>query len=121
MLKSRHTPLFSPKIKCVLNDSKWPETHFGIFCVCEKLRILPFLPPKCEIFHTFCLLRGCLMKIICECDLMLYFIQVTQGAMTSYLLYPENALVHVVPDHVDPKHACFVEPFSCSLHAVDLG
>ena len=48
-------------------------------------------------------------------------LQVTQGAMTSYLLYPENALVHVVPDHVDPKHACFVEPFSCSLHAVDLG
>ena len=41
--------------------------------------------------------------------------------MTSYLLYPENALIHVVPDHVDPKHACFVEPFSCSLHAVDLG
>ena len=45
----------------------------------------------------------------------------TQGAMTSYLLYPAKALVHKVPDHVDPKHACFVEPFSCSLHAVDLG
>ena len=41
--------------------------------------------------------------------------------MTSYLLYPAKALVHKVPDHVDPKHACFVEPFSCSLHAVDLG
>jgi len=49
------------------------------------------------------------------------FHQVTQGAMTSYLLYPEKALVHVVPSHVDPYHACFVEPFSCSLHAVDLG
>ena len=49
------------------------------------------------------------------------FHQVTQGAMTSYLLYPANALVHVVPDHVDPFHACFVEPFACSLHAVDLG
>ena len=22
---------FSPKNKCVLNDSKWPETHFGNF------------------------------------------------------------------------------------------
>ena len=41
--------------------------------------------------------------------------------MTSFLLYPEKALVHVVPDHVSPKHACFVEPFACSLHAVDLG
>lgn len=49
------------------------------------------------------------------------FHQCTQGAMTSYLLYPAKALVHKVPDHVDPKHACFVEPFSCSLHAVDLG
>merc|ERR1719430_3035803 len=49
------------------------------------------------------------------------FHQVTPGAMTSYLIYPSNALVHKVPDHVDPKHACFVEPFACSLHAVDLG
>merc|ERR1711971_53666 len=49
------------------------------------------------------------------------FHQVTPGAMTSYLIYPEKALVHKVPDHVDPKHACFVEPFACSLHAVDLG
>ena len=31
MLKNGGTPLFSPKNKCVLNDSKWPETHFGNF------------------------------------------------------------------------------------------
>ena len=60
----------------------------------------------------------CLIKWI----ILIYdFVKVTQGAMTSYLLYPEKALVHVVPSHVDPYHACFVEPFSCSLHAVDLG
>ena len=41
--------------------------------------------------------------------------------MTSYLIYPSNALVHVVPETVHPKAACFVEPFACSLHAVDLG
>ena len=41
--------------------------------------------------------------------------------MTSYLIYPANALVHVVPESVHPKAACFVEPFACSLHAVDLG
>ena len=35
-------PFFSPKNKCVLNDSKWPETQFGtFFLVCEKLLILP--------------------------------------------------------------------------------
>ena len=49
------------------------------------------------------------------------FHQVTQGAMATYLLYPATALVHVVPDHVDPRHACFIEPFACSLHAVELG
>ena len=34
--KNRGTPLFSTKNKCVLNDSKWPVTHFGkfFFCVC---------------------------------------------------------------------------------------
>eukprot|EP00092_Neocalanus_flemingeri_P016659 GFUD01018022.1.p1 GENE.GFUD01018022.1~~GFUD01018022.1.p1 ORF type:complete len:382 (+),score=83.25 GFUD01018022.1:56-1147(+) len=49
------------------------------------------------------------------------FHQVTPGAMASYLIYPSNALVHVVPESMEPKHACFVEPFACSLHAVDLG
>jgi len=49
------------------------------------------------------------------------FHQVTQGAMASYLLYPATALVHVVPEHVSPRHACFIEPFACSLHAVELG
>ena len=49
------------------------------------------------------------------------FHQVTQGAMATYLLYPATALVHVVPEHVDPRHACFIEPFACSLHAVELG
>ena len=52
-MKNGGTPLFSPKNKCVLNDSKWPETHFGnFFFVCEKLRILP-PSPGCEILHTF--------------------------------------------------------------------
>ena len=48
MLKNGGTPLFSPKNKRVLNDSKWPETHFGnffFFFWCEKLLILPPPPP----------------------------------------------------------------------------
>ena len=28
MAKNRGNPRFSPKNKCVLNDSKWPETQF---------------------------------------------------------------------------------------------
>ena len=49
------------------------------------------------------------------------FHQVTQGAMATFLLSPATALVHVVPEHVEPRHACFIEPFACSLHAVELG
>lgn len=49
------------------------------------------------------------------------FHQVTPGGMAQYLIYPSKALVHVVPRHVDPFHACFIEPLACSLHAVELG
>ena len=31
MANNKGTPLFSPKNKYVLNDSKWPETQFGKF------------------------------------------------------------------------------------------
>ena len=31
MVKNGGTPLFLPENKCVLNYSKWPETHFGVF------------------------------------------------------------------------------------------
>ena len=33
MAKNRGTSLFSPENKCVLNDSKWPKTHFDNFFV----------------------------------------------------------------------------------------
>lgn len=49
------------------------------------------------------------------------FHQVTQGAMAGYMIYPKNALVYKVPEHVDPRHAAFIEPLACSLHAVELG
>ena len=45
-------PLFSPKNKCVLNDSLWPEIHFGIF-FCEKPGAQPPPPPDVKFFTFF--------------------------------------------------------------------
>jgi len=43
----------------------------------------------------------------------------TPGAMASYMVYPVEALVHRMSTELPPAHAAFVEPLSCSLHAVE--
>ena len=43
----------------------------------------------------------------------------TPGAMAPFMVYPVQSLVHRVAKHLDPAHAAFVEPLSCSLHAVE--
>jgi threonine dehydrogenase-like Zn-dependent dehydrogenase len=39
--------------------------------------------------------------------------------MAGYMVYDRNALVHKVSSDLRPEHAAFVEPLSCSLHAVE--
>ena len=43
----------------------------------------------------------------------------TPGAMAQYMIYPVEALVHKMRKDLPPAHAAFVEPLSCSLHAVE--
>lgn len=43
----------------------------------------------------------------------------TPGAMAQYMVYPVEALVHRMSKDLPPAHAAFVEPLSCSLHAVE--
>jgi len=43
----------------------------------------------------------------------------TPGAMATYMTYPVEALVHKISGDIPPAHAAFVEPLSCSLHAVE--
>jgi len=43
----------------------------------------------------------------------------TPGAMAQYMIYPVEALVHQMSKDLAPAHAAFVEPLSCSLHAVE--
>lgn len=40
------------------------------------------------------------------------------GGMASYMVYGRNAIVHRVSAEIPAHHAAFVEPLSCSLHAV---
>jgi threonine dehydrogenase-like Zn-dependent dehydrogenase len=43
------------------------------------------------------------------------------GAMAEYMIFPREARVHRVPESLPAAHAAFVEPLSCSLHAVERG
>lgn len=47
------------------------------------------------------------------------FKQITQGAMSPYMVLPRRALVHKISASVPPAHAAFVEPLACSMHAVE--
>jgi threonine dehydrogenase-like Zn-dependent dehydrogenase len=41
------------------------------------------------------------------------------GAMAEYMIYPVEAIVHKISKDLPAHHAAFVEPLSCSLHAVE--
>jgi threonine dehydrogenase-like Zn-dependent dehydrogenase len=43
----------------------------------------------------------------------------THGAMARYMRYPAASIVHRVSADLPAAHAAFVEPLSCSLHAVE--
>jgi len=58
---------------------------------------------------------------MCQQNDVYGFHQRCHGAMAQYMLYPADALVHKVPDSLDPAHAAFVEPLSCALHGVERG
>ncbi|HLR85459.1 MAG TPA: alcohol dehydrogenase catalytic domain-containing protein [Nocardioidaceae bacterium] len=43
----------------------------------------------------------------------------TPGAMAQYMVYSADALVYPISKDLPAHHAAFVEPLSCSLHAVE--
>jgi threonine dehydrogenase-like Zn-dependent dehydrogenase len=43
------------------------------------------------------------------------------GGMAKYSLYPEQAIVHKVPESLSPGEAAYIEPAACAWHAVDRG
>ncbi len=47
------------------------------------------------------------------------FKRATPGAMSEYMRFPIDALVHRVSADIPPAHAAYAEPLSCALHAVE--
>ena len=43
------------------------------------------------------------------------------GAMAQYMKFPRNGINHKLPKAMKPEHAVFIEPLSCSIHAVQRG
>lgn len=58
---------------------------------------------------------------VCPCHTVYGFQRETNGAMAEYMIFPEKARVHKIPEGVPSHHATFVEPLACSVHGVDLG
>jgi threonine dehydrogenase-like Zn-dependent dehydrogenase len=46
------------------------------------------------------------------------FRQRTPGAMAEYMRFPADAINHKVPEAITPRQAVYIEPLSCSIHAV---
>ena len=49
------------------------------------------------------------------------FRQRTFGAMADYMLFPADAINHKVPESLLPRHAVYIEPLACAIHAVQRG
>ena len=49
------------------------------------------------------------------------FRQRTPGAMADYMRFPADAINHKVPKELSIRQAVFIEPLSCSIHAVQRG
>jgi threonine dehydrogenase-like Zn-dependent dehydrogenase len=49
------------------------------------------------------------------------FRQRTPGAMAEYMRFPADAINHKVPKNIPPRHAVYIEPLACAIHAVQRG
>ncbi|HEX6712583.1 MAG TPA: alcohol dehydrogenase catalytic domain-containing protein [Thermoleophilaceae bacterium] len=58
---------------------------------------------------------------MCQPHMIYGFKRANPGGMAGYMVYDRNALVHKVSEQIPAAHAAFVEPLSCSLHAVERG
>jgi threonine dehydrogenase-like Zn-dependent dehydrogenase len=58
---------------------------------------------------------------MCEFGDVYGFRQKAFGSWAEYMLFPVNALNHKVPKDIPYHHAVFIEPLSCSIHAVERG
>ncbi len=55
---------------------------------------------------------------MCQQHRVYGFKSVLPGGMAKYMKFPSNAIVHKVPQDIDPNRAGMIEPLTCSIHAV---
>jgi len=58
---------------------------------------------------------------MCQVHDIYGFRQRTFGSWAQYMKYPADSLSHKVPKEIKPEQAVFIEPLSCSIHAVQRG
>ena len=58
---------------------------------------------------------------MCEHGDVYGFRQKAYGSWAEYMVFPANAINHKVPKDLPFHHAVFIEPLSCSIHAVERG
>ena len=46
---------------------------------------------------------------------------VAEGGMAEYMRFPENSIVHKIPEDLNLKEAALVEPMACAIHTVRRG
>ncbi len=56
---------------------------------------------------------------MCQPHATFGFQKENNGGMAEYVRYPENAVIHRVPEDMPLEQALLIEPYSCSKHAVD--
>ncbi|WP_069384336.1 alcohol dehydrogenase catalytic domain-containing protein [Halomonas caseinilytica] len=56
---------------------------------------------------------------MCERHHIFGFQDSVNGGMAEYMRFPENARLHTVPDDLPLDKAVLIEPFACSMHAVE--
>ena len=57
---------------------------------------------------------------VCPCHTVYGFQRETNGAMAEYMIFPEKARVHKIPEGVPPHHATFVEPLGSIYYSKSL-
>ena len=84
-------------------------------------KILDGILPEGSRVKIFPMIMYLIFQKVCPDHTVFGFQCETNGAMAEYMIFPERAKVHKVPENVIAKHAAFVEPLACSIHGVELG
>lgn len=56
---------------------------------------------------------------MCQPHATFGFQKENNGGMAEYVRYPQNAIIHRIPETMTLEKALLVEPYSCAKHAVD--